>query len=205
MSRILGPSLETLDMEAMARDARKALKDIGLNIEEYATVAGLPVGHMQFMEIAREIDKIGIKFLVFDEPTAVLTESEAENLLQTMRLIAQKGIAIIFITHRLGEVMDYADNITVLRDGELVASKAVKDTNVLEIAELMIGRKVDSLVDPGEDTRTLADEDIAMSIRDLCGDARETVGASTWISAGAKSFGIGGLAGQGKLELPTAS
>jgi simple sugar transport system ATP-binding protein len=202
VSRVLGASLETLDMEAMARDARKALKDIGLNIEEYATVAGLPVGHMQFIEIAREIDKTGIKLLVFDEPTAVLTESEAENLLQTMRLIAQKGIAIIFITHRLGEVMDYADNITVLRDGELVASKAVKDTNVLEIAELMIGRKVDSLVDPGEDTRTLADEDIAMSIRDLCVEMPgETVrGVDLDIRRG-EIFGIGGLAGQGKLGI----
>jgi len=203
VSRVLGKELETLDMEAMARDARKAIKDIGLNIEEYAQVQGLPVGHMQFIEIAREIDKTGIKLLVFDEPTAVLTESEAENLLQTMRLISQKGIAIIFITHRLGEVMDYADNITVLRDGELVTSKAVQDTSVLEIAELMIGRKVDKLVDAGEDTRTMNDTNIALAIRDLHVDmpGESVRGIDLDIRQG-EIFGIGGLAGQGKLGIP---
>jgi simple sugar transport system ATP-binding protein len=146
LSRVFGKELETLDREKMAWDARIALEEIGLNIEEHTLVAGLPVGYKQFVEIAREIDKTGIKLLVFDEPSAVLTESEAEKLLNIMRHIARKNIGIILITHRLGEVMDYADNITVLRDGELVASKAeIKDTNVLEIAELMIGRKVDSL------------------------------------------------------------
>lgn len=119
-SRILGRSLETLDMERMAADAKKALDSIGLQIEEYVKVAGLPVGYMQFIEIAREIDKQGIKLLVFDEPTAVLTESEAERLLEVMRVIASQGIAIIFITHRLDEVMAVADSMTVLRDGEFV-------------------------------------------------------------------------------------
>ncbi len=84
---------------------------------------GLPVGYMQFIEIAREIDKTGIRLLVFDEPTAVLTESEADRLLEVMRVIASKGIAIIFITHRLDEVMAVADSMTILRDGEFVARK----------------------------------------------------------------------------------
>ena len=81
VSRLFGRSMETLDFKAMRRDARKALKTIGLQIEEYIRVAGLPVGYMQFIEIARELDKTGIRLLVLDEPTAVLTESEAERLL----------------------------------------------------------------------------------------------------------------------------
>lgn len=108
VSRVFGKAMEGLDVEAMAKDARKALKTIGLQIEDYVKVAGLPVGYMQFIEIAREIDKTGIRLLVFDEPTAVLTESEADRLLEAMRVIASQGIAIIFITHRLDEVMAVA-------------------------------------------------------------------------------------------------
>ncbi len=120
-------------------------------------VAGLPVGYMQFIEIARELDKTGIRILVFDEPTAVLTESEADRLLAAMRAIAAQGIAIIFITHRLDEVMAVANSMTILRDGEFVARKEIKDTNVVEIAELMIGRKVEKLVDESgqPDTRKI--------------------------------------------------
>ncbi|NMA72719.1 MAG: sugar ABC transporter ATP-binding protein, partial [Bacteroidales bacterium] len=93
-SRIFGKSLEKLDHKAMAKDAKKALNTIGLNIEEYTRVKGLPVGYMQFIEIAREIDKTGVKLIIFDEPTAVLTESEADRLLDIMRILSKKGIAI---------------------------------------------------------------------------------------------------------------
>ena len=166
ISKVFGPAMETLDFEAMAKDARKALKKIGLQIEDYVKVAGLPVGYMQFIEIAREIDKTGIRLLVFDEPTAVLTETEADRLLEVMRVIASQGIAIIFITHRLDEVMAVADSMTILRDGEFVASKAIRDTNVTEIAELMIGRKVEKLVeDDGEDNRVLSDDRRLFSYR----------------------------------------
>lgn len=203
LSRFLGRSLETLDMDSMRRDAKKALSDIGLNIEEYVKVAGLPIGYMQFVEIAREIDKTGIKLLVFDEPTAVLTESEAERLLEIMKTIASKGIAIIFITHRLDEVMAVADSLTVLRDGEFVARKDIKDTSVVEIAELMIGRKVEKLVDDQEDTRTLSDDDIAMSIKDfyVMMPGEMVKGIDLDIRKG-EIFGIGGLAGQGKVGIP---
>ncbi len=203
-SRLFGKSMETLDFEAMARDARKALKTIGLQIEEYVKVAGLPVGYMQFIEIARELDKTGIRILVFDEPTAVLTESEADRLLEAMRVISSQGIAIIFITHRLDEVMAVADGMTILRDGEFVARKEIKDTNVVEIAELMIGRRVEKLMeDDTPDTRTIHDDDIAVSLRNYRVDmpGEQVKGVDLDIRTG-EIFGIGGLAGQGKLGIP---
>lgn len=203
LSRIFGKQMEALDFEQMAKDARKALDTIGLDIEEYAKVAGLPVGHMQFIEIAREIDKKGIKILVFDEPTAVLTEKEAERLLEAMKVIAKSGIAIIFITHRLDEVMAVADNITVLRDGEFVTSKPVSETSTVEIAELMVGRKIDKLLDDEEDNRVINDSDIALSLKnfkvDMLGEMVK--GVDLDIRKG-EIFGIGGLAGQGKLGIP---
>ena len=204
LSRVLGKNLETLDAEQMKKDAKKALSDIGLNIEEYVKVAGLPIGYMQFVEIAREIDKTGIKLLVFDEPTAVLTESEAERLLEIMKLIASKGIAIIFITHRLDEVMAVADSLTVLRDGEFVARREVKDSNVVEIAELMIGRKVVKLVDGLEDEkREVNSKNIALSLKDfhVMMPGEMVRGIDLDVIEG-EIFGIGGLAGQGKIGIP---
>ena len=130
LSRIFGRNLERLDMPAMAADARKALDSVGMGIDEYTLVKGLPVGYMQFVEIAREIDKTGIKLLVFDEPTAVLTESEAKQLISVMKKISERGIAIIFITHRLDEVMAASDSITILRDGQLVSALKTQDTSI---------------------------------------------------------------------------
>src|SRR5439155_289995 len=123
----------------MRADARRALDQVGLGIDEWVAVAGLPVGHMQFIEIAREVDKANLRLLIFDEPTAVLTESDAEKLLEIMRGLAAKGHAILFITHRLDEVLAVADRITVLRDGEVVGTPDPKDTTVVRIAEPMVG------------------------------------------------------------------
>src|SRR5690606_1678505 len=135
--------------------------------------------------------------------TAVLTESEADRLLQIMKTISDKGIAIIFITHRLDEVMAVADSLTVLRDGEFVVRKEIKDTSVEEIAELMIGRKVEKLVDDFEDNRTLKDDDIALSLRDFHVNmpGEMVKGVDLDIRKG-EIFGIGGLAGQGKIGIP---
>ncbi len=156
-------------MKDMDKDARKALDTLGLDIDEWTKVAGLPVGHMQFVEIAREIDKRGIKLLVFDEPTAVLAESEADNLLAAMKNLAKSGIAILFITHRLDEVMDAADNVTILRDGELVATRKKEDTNVLELAELMVGRKVE-LTDKEESEINTADVEQVLELKNFSVD-----------------------------------
>ena len=99
---------------------------------------------MQFVEIAREIDKKNLKLLVLDEPTAVLTESEAERFLECIRKVADEGIAVIFISHRLDEVMELADSVVILRDGQMVFSEKTANTNKHEIAELMVGRKLEA-------------------------------------------------------------
>jgi len=199
-SRIFGRHLEQLDTEKMAKSARKSLDSIGMTIDEHVCVAGLPVGHMQFVEIAREIDKHGIKLLVFDEPTAVLTESEAAQLLDVMKTIAAKGIAIIFITHRLSEVMTAADSMTILRDGELVCTKPIAETNLTEIAEMMVGRAIENLA-MGQDV-TNSDAPVAISVSDLYVDMPGEVvrGVNFEVKEG-EIFGIGGMAGQGKVGI----
>ncbi len=203
-SSIFGKSLEKLDKPTMADDTRRALNTIGLGVEDYARVAGMPVGYMQFIEIAREIDKTGIKLLIFDEPTAVLTETEADRLLDTMRVIASKGIAIIFITHRINEVIDVTDSMTVLRDGTFVDRLETKDTTAARIAELMIGRQVEKLVDDmDEDNRKISDEDIMLSLKNFYVDmpGEKVRGIDLKLRRG-EILGIGGLAGQGKVGVP---
>ncbi|NLW39683.1 MAG: sugar ABC transporter ATP-binding protein, partial [Tissierellia bacterium] len=143
LSKIFGKGLEKLDMESMAGDAKKALKKLDMAIDEFLPVAGLPVGHMQFIEIAREIDKGKLKLLILDEPTAVLTEAEAARFLKVIRRLAQEGISILFISHRLDEVKEVTDRITILRDGEVVKTVETKEISLNEIARLMVGRPID--------------------------------------------------------------
>jgi len=200
VSPVFGKRLETLDIKQMNMDTRQALDTLDLNIEEYVQVAGLPVGHMQFIEIAREIDKTGLKILVFDEPTAVLAESEAANLLKAMKKLAQKGIGILFISHRLDEIIDVADVVTVLRDGEHVVTKNVEDTNKYEIAQLMVGRSI--TIDREEGTnKNIVDETI-LDIKDLhvAMPGERVKGVNLNVKKG-EIVGIGGLAGQGKLGI----
>jgi simple sugar transport system ATP-binding protein len=199
VSRLFGEKLKTLDFKIMHADARKALDSLDIGIEEYVKVAGLPVGYMQFTEIAREIDKANIKMMVFDEPTAVLAESEASNLLSAMKKIAGRGIAILFITHRLDEVIEVADNITVLRDGRLVATRRREDTSVYELAELMVGRKVEKM---SRRTDKLQNDVISLSIKDLAVrmPGEKVTGLDLEVRKG-EILGIGGLAGQGKVGI----
>ncbi|MGE5528976.1 MAG: sugar ABC transporter ATP-binding protein [Patescibacteria group bacterium] len=199
ISRILGRQLETLDMEAMHRDARRDLDRLGLSVDEWSPVGGLPVGYMQFVEIAREIDKDDVRLLVFDEPTAVLTESEADLLLGAMRRLAAEGIAVLFITHRLDEVLAVADRITVLRDGEVVARLPRSEARLERLAELMVGRRVERGVMPPRAAEP-RDADLAVSIAGLsvAMPGESVRGLDLGVRRG-EILGIGGLAGHGKL------
>ncbi len=196
LSPIFGENLKLLDVKAMEKDARTALDTLGMTFSEKETVSGLPVGYMQFIEIAREIDKQNVKLLVFDEPTAVLTESEASQLLEAMKKISDSGIAILFITHRLDEVMRVSDSITILRDGQLVANMPTAESSIEDIAQKMVGRDVEMLT---KEKRAQSDE-VILRIEDLrvAMPAEEVKGVNLEVRKG-EILGLGGLAGQGKL------
>ncbi|HPD98179.1 MAG TPA: ATP-binding cassette domain-containing protein, partial [Synergistales bacterium] len=166
-SRFLGSKMETLDIQRMRNDAREALDRLDLGIDEMLKVAGLPVGFMQFIEIARELDKNNLQLLVLDEPTAVLTESDADTLLETVKRLSEQGISILFITHRLDEVLKVADQITVLRDGEQVATMSPKEATVGKLAELMVGRKVQAVTRKDNCETDMECSEPLLSIRDL--------------------------------------
>jgi ABC-type branched-subunit amino acid transport system ATPase component len=104
VTKVFGPRLKTLNLPEMRAIAEKSIDLLGVEISPDTLVSEMPVGHKQFTELAREIHRPEMKLLVLDEPTAVLTESEAQVLLTSLRRLAASGIAIIFITHRLQEI-----------------------------------------------------------------------------------------------------
>ncbi len=201
LSQILGNRLETLDMKRMNEAAKASIDKLGVSIDEKTLIKEMPVGHKQFIEIAREINRDKVKLIVLDEPTAVLTESEALYLQDAMKKLAAMGIGIIFISHRLNEIVTSCDKIVVLRDGVVVKETPSEGVNIRDIAEWMVGRGVSE-----PKTRTVSEndaKDIIMEIKNLWVDMPgETVTDTSLKIRRGEILGIGGLAGQGKIGLP---
>ena len=200
VSLVFGERMNTLERREMDRQSEAAIEKMGVRIDENMLINNMPVGHKQFTEIARELSKEQLQLLILDEPTAVLTEHEAVALLESIRGMASRGIAVIFITHRLQEILSVCDKVAVMRDGCLVQNVNAKDTSVQEITRWMVGRNISS----GETKhRQLAHQNVIMSIRHLWVDMPgETVRDVNLDVFEGEILGIGGLAGQGKLGIP---
>ncbi len=197
---VFGDRLKTLDRGDIFLRGRSAIEKLGVSIDADMLVSEMPVGHKQFTEIAREIEKAGTKLLVLDEPTAVLTESEAAILLESMRRLAAEGISIIFISHRLQEVIDVCDRFIVLRDGEVVKESGTEQADVREIATAMVGRKM-AVEEAREEGGRVFGEAVLTAERLWVDMPGETVRDVSFAVRRGEIFGIGGLAGQGKLGI----
>ncbi|MGL4642063.1 MAG: ATP-binding cassette domain-containing protein, partial [Cetobacterium sp.] len=142
LKEVFGDRISKINIEKDKARAKVAISHLGIDLDIETKIEDMSVAHMQFTEIAREIERENTKLLVLDEPTAVLTEKEAEILLKTMKRLASEGIAIIFITHRLDEIMEVSDRVIVLRDGIMMSEVETSKTDVDEITKLMIGRDI---------------------------------------------------------------
>ncbi|SMG46031.1 sugar ABC transporter ATP-binding protein [Dethiosulfovibrio salsuginis] len=197
-----GDRLKTLERDTMTERGKKAIDKLNVALEPDSLISELPVGYKQFTEIAREIDKENTRLLVLDEPTAVLTESEADTLLTSMRRLANMGISIIFISHRLQEILDVCDKIVILRDGEVVHETSPSGTDIMPIASHMVGRDVASAFAREDDPERQMGAPL-LSVEHLWVDMPgETVRDVSFDVKEGEIFGIGGLAGQGKLGIP---
>lgn len=197
---VFGERMSTLDRIAMKKSAESAINRLGVDINSDMLVSDMSVGHKQFTEIAREISREKVRLLVLDEPTAVLTESEAEILLDSLKKLAASGIAIIFISHRLREVTEICDRVVTLRDGKTIRDVATRDTNIEEIAASLVGRQVASV--KTESVRTIDTEEV-LRVENLWVDMPgATVRNVNFSVKRGEIFGLGGLAGQGKLGVP---
>ena len=213
MRYIFSERVSTLDREAMNGRARSAIHTLGVNISPDMIVSEMPVGYKQFIEIAREIDRKNTRLLFLDEPTAVLAESEAEILITALKKLAASGIAIVFISHRLSEVKELCGRILVLRDGRLITDQPSYTLSTRQIASLMVGRESVRREETPEVTETVSTETDApkkkkkirpaLKVEHLWVDMPgETVRDVSFEVMKGEIFGIGGLAGHGKLAIP---
>ncbi len=174
----------------------------GLAVDPKAIVEDLPVGLQQRVEILKALYR-GAEILILDEPTAVLTPQETDELLQVMRDLAATGVGIIFITHKLREILAVTDRVTVLRDGKWVGTESTEGATQESLAELMVGRSVVLRIDKddasvGEPVLSVHD----LRVRDDRG--HELVrGASFEVRSG-EILGVAGVEGNGQRELVEA-
>ena len=211
LSELFGERLNVLDREKMTEISEKAIKRLAVTLDPEMMVSQMPVGHKQFTEIARELSKEatditeGIKLLVLDEPTAVLSEQEADSLLKAMRLLAESGIAIIFITHRLQEIIDVCDTIMVMRDGKIIKTVPAEGVVIPEIARWMVGREVKT-VSHKRAVQDTAEREVLLKLQNLWVDMPGEVVRNVDLDVyKGEIIGIGGMAGQGKLGIPNGA
>lgn len=174
-------------------------KTYGLDIDPDATVGELPVSLQQRVEILKALVR-DAKILILDEPTAVLTPDEADQLFALMRHLRDEGKTILLITHKLREIMAVTDSVSVMQRGAMVATLATRDTNPAQLAELMVGRSVMLRVDktparPGRDMLRVEH----LTVRDRKHTAR--VDDVSFVVRAGEIVGIAGVSGNGQSEL----
>lgn len=183
-----------INFKEMFKESEKYLKMLGFEKEPKIQVSQLNVSERQLVEIAKALAS-NAKILVMDEPTATISEHETEILFKVMRELKEKGISIIFITHKLEEVYQIADRVTVLRDGKLVGSGNLEEFTQDDLIKMMVGREIKEMFPKFNEIK----DKIIFKVEDF-----EVVSKVTSVSFEVKEgeiFGITGLVGCGKSEL----
>jgi len=191
-----------LDMENARRDVREISAKYGLEVDPDALIENTPVGVQQRVEIIKVLFR-DAQVLVFDEPTAVLTPQEVEEFFGILRGLRDAGKAIVFITHKLKEVLTISDRINVLRRGRMVGERSPGSVDEATLAEMMVGRPVELVVQKG----TAQPGDLVLEVDDLVvtddRDHPQVRGLSLTARAG-EIVGIAGVQGNGQTELVEA-
>jgi rhamnose transport system ATP-binding protein len=187
--------LGAIDWGKMRERARELLASLDIHdLDVTAIVGALSVGNRQRIEIAKALSH-NARVLIMDEPTAALTEHDVERLFGIVRLLRSRGVGIVYISHRLEEVFLLADRVTVLRDGDFVATKPVGETDHNDLVQMMVGRRIEALF-PKTEARF---GDIVLELENVVRKPA-TKGVSLKLRAG-EILGVAGLVGSGRSEL----
>jgi len=183
-----------IDFRKMYADAEAIISELGVALDVRAPINTLSVAQQQMVEIAKATSRKS-RIIAMDEPSATLTDHELENLFALMRRLKAEGVSIIYISHRLEEIFEIADRVTVLRDGELVETKNVSDTDRDDIIRMMVGRELKESI-----PKVAADHgDVALEVKVLT-----RAGALRNVSFAVKRgeiLGLAGLVGAGRTEV----
>ena len=188
-------SMGIIDKRGMISKAQELLDDLGFDLPASELLGNLTIGQQQLVATARAAMR-GTRFLIFDEPTGYLTRQEAEQLFSLIRRLRAEGVTIVYISHRLEEIFELADRVSVLRDGSLVGTRAVSETHEAELVRMMIDRSIEQvyhkqLTTIGEtllETQGLSGRgfsDVSISVR-----RGEIVGLYGLIGAGRSEFAM---------------
>ncbi|GAA4618817.1 sugar ABC transporter ATP-binding protein [Saccharopolyspora hordei] len=185
-----------VDRRAMRRQAAELIERTGLDLDPDAVVGDLGVAHRQLVEIAKALS-LDTRFLVMDEPTAVLSRAEVDRLFGIVRDLTARGVGVVFISHLLDEVAEIGDRVSVLRDGAKVA-EVPADTDQDELVRLMVGRTVDQQYPP----RDAEIGEVQLEVRGLT--SHGVLSDISFTARAGEVVGIGGLVGAGRTELVRA-
>ncbi len=188
-----------LNKKAISEEIRKVSKQFGINVNPDKKIYTMSIGEKQSVEILKVLYR-GADILIMDEPTAVLTPQETKELFKIMRKMADEGCAIIIITHKLHEVMEISDRVTVLRRGQTVETLITKETTPKEMTDLMVGSSTNlaierPIVKPGE---------VVLETKNLCVRNPEGVDVLRHVNFSLKKgevLGVAGVSGSGQKEL----
>ena len=188
-----------IDEKTTAKDILELSERYGLKVDPYALVEDISVGHQQRAEILKVLYK-GTDILILDEPTAVLTPQEIDDLMRIMKSLAAEGKAIILITHKLDEIKAVADRCTVIRRGQGIGTVDVKNTTPQQLADMMVGRAVNFAVEKGP----AHPKDIILTVKNLIVEDVRGLNAVDGLSFDVREgeiLGIAGVDGNGQTEL----
>ncbi|HID64135.1 MAG TPA: sugar ABC transporter ATP-binding protein [Anaerolineae bacterium] len=186
-----------LDKTAMHKEAYALLESFGVPMDTHTPVIELSVAQQQMVEIAKALS-LEARILVLDEPTSALTVRECEQLFDAIRRLKQRGVGIIYISHRLEEMWVIGDRVTVLQDGRLIGTRQVADVSVKEIVRMMVGQEIEEMFPrhyckPG---------DVALRVEGLC--TRDKLRDVTFEVRYGEIVGLFGLMGAGRTETARA-
>ena len=182
---------------AIMQDARELLQRIELNINPGVVTGELNIAQQQLVEIARALS-FQSRILVLDEPTAALTSDETDKLFKVIRALRGQGVGIIYISHRMEELFQIADRVTVMRDGQYIATRDMKQTNRNELLNLMVGRKIENFYIHEPCVKA----EVLFEAKNFCTHAKlKNVSINVRKS---EILGIAGIVGAGRTELVRA-
>lgn len=188
--------LGIVDEKKMLEDTKAVFRELEIDVDPKQIMSTMPVAARQMVEIAKAVS-FNSKVIVFDEPTSSLTEEEVEHLFRIINMLRDRGVAIIYISHKMDEILRISDEITVMRDGQWVATNPASEMDMNKIIKLMVGRELTNRFPPKDNE---VSDEVSLEVNGLTGLYNQLDDVSFQAHKG-EILGIAGLDGAGRTEL----
>lgn len=186
-----------VDWNKMYRDTLALFEDLGIQMDPKERIGRLSVSECQMIEIAKAVS-CSAKIIVLDEPTSSLTEREVEHLFRILNKLTQRGCGVVYISHKMEEILRISDYVTVMRDGKLIGTKAAAELTVDEIIRMMVGRELTDRFPPKESRPS---EEVVLSVQHLTGYYQPSCQDVSFELHRGEILGIAGLMGARRTEI----